>query len=269
MSQAMTAVMASVHAQIPPQLLKLAFPDPYGTSIDALIQNEVIVKRVLIDTNLYSGKNTRIPLLPSYRMPTSYPANFAPAGMPWDCEVYQIPPDACEGYQIAAVLGLRLSASTAGFDVMPYSMGLGTEGNSVATLATGMLRSRTLVDAIQTPHVVLLGNNIVRVTPRVFEYTFDLDCLISFDAEYTNLDGGMIAHLQPLVVAAVKQYIYTQLIIAIDQNQVQAGQVIGKVREIVESYSTAGEEYDTALTTFRGHSMLSPDQNIQLLSYML
>jgi hypothetical protein len=258
-----------VYAQIPKDILEVAFrPKDYGVTIDRRIQDVVVSGRVLPDCNINAGKIKRIPLsvcvdeqvLPDPGLSTSL--NPSPGSL------YRVPANARENRDIVGVIDITYLYDYAGFSDSP--VGFGAIGNTVRTMAAAMLSSQTGRNNNLTPTPVLLAGNMVLINPtNSFINDWTLVCRLAYDEEFTNINNAAVLPLAQLITTATKSYVWTNLVVRIDQAALSGGQEIGQFKTIVDKYESAEEQYRADLQRFRGAALFDPDATRYFLRKML
>jgi hypothetical protein len=261
-----TAVLSRVMATIPRVILEKGFePKKYRTSLDERILEEVVRRRVLIDINTNSGKLTKIPLRDQYREDVSSVAFMSVLAFNAGSDYYRIPPEAREYRDINVALRCLTITGYGGFgDGTPYPMA--SFGNSLANTAQMALASRTLDAEPRAPMPILHDGNIIEVAPRLLGAQLMLECLLEYDAEFTNLPNSAIPQLTDLIGAATKAWLHNNLIIAIDMGEVVSGAQIGAFKQKVEEYRDAETEYNELVRKFKAAAVQGdPKQMAQLI----
>jgi len=256
-------VIARLTRSVPQEILRVAFDDGgrgASVSIDAHIKREIIEAHVLPELNATCGKPKQIPLLGGYLVPTT-DARRTFSGAMMVGSIFQIPANEREDRPIVEVRGLSFgfAYSQQAGQVSPLSMA--GQGDSMASLARAVLSSHTLADGNITPRAILRSGNLIQVVPNMMAEGILCNCVLGYDAEFTNIPGGMLDPLTRYVIAVTKGYIYNKLTIQIDQGQLLGGAMLGRFKEIVDRYEQEGsdEVQATLLDNFRGGSILDPD----------
>ena len=268
-SNAMSHVMSYIYANIPSEILELAFNARDNmTTIDALIEMEVITGRVLMDTNLITGRRKNIPLRDDWKLTLENPNGWY-TGLITDAAVYQIPPEAREHKAIIAVDRIVFSTQVTA-QGMNYPTVQGLEyGNTATGLMREVLNSRTMAQQpiIPVPH--MLNSSMIKITPNIWTESLVLQCRIAFDEKFTNMDVNLIKPLREMALHAVRAYIYNKLVVKIDVNEMVNGVAIGRVKEIIDAYSDANALYLEALTGFQGNTFMATENLAEYLRYMI
>ena len=258
MINAFANALRSIYNNIPVEILEATFrPRDYNVTLDQRIKDVIISGRVLPDCNVNVGKIKRIPLqaCESVRI---LPAQLDVAVVnPTQGVLFRIPPEAREHRDIVGVIDV----------VYPYAylsyangaFGFGQFGNSVSNLAAAALDSHTLSSACITPTPTLMANNMVLLNPaNSFLSEWVLLCRLAYDEEFTSLNRSSVQPLTNLILTATKAYIWTTMIIKIDQAVLSGGQELGQFKSIVEDYRSSLEQYDKDLLNFRGSAVFDP-----------
>lgn len=233
---------------IPKEVLKQAFmPTRYDPtrlaryydnttplSIDALIRDQLIYGRVLPDIDLISGSEDFIPL--------------SCAKQEWIDQfnsIYRFNDEVMGGRTITGVY--EVTYSYASNSMLGGYGGYGaynTRSSALLKSARDVLRSSVGTPSQSTAYVQLVGHNAVMVndiTP--IQNAGALRCRISNDPNLTNLQPSYHQRFATLALYATQAYIYTALVIDLDEGMLRGGQQIGRFREIVDSYANADQMY--------------------------
>lgn len=264
-------VMSGINRVIPPQILKAAFtPEIHGKSLDACIMEQVIIPYVLKDAIVSAGKQKTIYLEAPWRVPLDVPkGDYRYPGLSTGASVYTIPPHAREHRDIVDIIRVRFASAVASAHAASGTGFIVERGNSISNLLDASLRSRTYSDVPLEPTAQFLNNNMVRVCPGIHTDGLVLECLLSYDEEFTNLSKSSYQALQSMAISAVKIYIYTQLRIPIDANQVINGVSVGVFKEIVEGYSQELAVYEERKVEFAGSTIMDPQRSAVLAGLAL
>ncbi len=258
MINAFTAALRRIYATIPIEVLEAAFrPTDFQVSLDQRIKDCIISARVLPDCNINAGKIKRIPLstcLVEYVRPDP---GFSSLLSPTSGTLYRVPAAAREYRDIVGLIDLAFP-----YDYIGYSdaqQGFGINGNTLSSLASAVLDSHTHRSACLTPTPILMANNVVSINPNnSFLDDWVLIVRLGYDDEFTNLSNSSVYPLTDLIVTACKAYIWTRLIIRIDQGVLEGGQALGTFKAIVDSYQSAIDEYPDKLDKLNGSALFDP-----------
>lgn len=238
--------ISDVKAAIPREILERTFMKPDNvalgqrqsfnpTSLDFRIRTLVIEGNVLPDCNLVGGTEVTIPLV-----------EVLPQWISDYNVLYRIPKHLTQNRSI-----LRLIHMTFGDGGVVGSMNLAIQGRSaMMDAAQGVLQAHLPIPIISTANMEIVGENVVLVKDNItMPGNPYLRCVIEGDSELNHLQPTSYRHFSKLVVLATKQYIFNNIAIPMDQAALSGGMALGRIREIVDGYSDAYEQYDEYFET--------------------
>lgn len=242
--------------KIPMELLQVAFQrDEWNhyynnISLDEQIRIKVINPRVLFDCNMVGGQQVLISL-----------EGLAPLSATQNMIVYRIPAERVGNRSIVSVLSISYTPHDTMFGTMgeltafasPLSM------NSVANVTQRISDSVSLAPVVSNAQVELIGHNTIAIHENRITSTYFLRCLVENEENLNNIKPRTFYNISKLVELAVKSYIYNKLIVRIDQAYLQGGQELGRIKEIVDSYSDSEELYQTYLKEVMSKVLLMND----------
>jgi hypothetical protein len=233
-----------VRRRIPAAILDLAFKDQDKVvpnlrwvkknkieSLDSKIVSEVIDDKVNVDCNLKGANQITIPL----------------EGVPFEnvshtTRIYFVPYEHTEGRRIVTALSLNY---------LRYNGSLTTNatnavGNQLLSAGRDMFKAVSSMPIVSTANCEIIGDNVilVRDTVRHLSDNMSLTVLVENSDGMSNLKPGAYKVYAKLVELATKAYIYNKLAISIDMGVLHAGMNLGKIREIIDGYADAQEQYD-------------------------
>ena len=242
---AISKALTDIKYIIPVEVLNLAFNDdtPYyrkqPISLDEIILLKVIRPRVLYDCNMVGGQEALVPLdglLPDYS--DSY------------TQIYTIPKNRTDNRSIMSALSISY---------FPYAGAYGSAGVNYSTagaLSQGILAStaqRAMDSYSATPpvsvaYVDLIGENVImfRDSYRMTQAYF-LRCVLANEDNLNNINIRSYSNFSKLCELAIKSYIYTTMVVKIDQAYLQGGQQLGAVKEIIDEYKDSEQMYQDYL----------------------
>lgn len=242
------------------------------TTIEDKILNKVLKKRVLLDANIIGGIETIIPL-----------TNVQPSYYEQYYTIYNIPSDLTMNKEIMSVLGMA-SVPINGYlnSLGSYSNSQNNNGvNSINGNNAFMSVANRMGDAISPASVLnntnleLVGYNTVLVYANYrLISNFGIRVVLENESNLNNIQPRSYKNFSMMCVLATKAYLYNKLIIPINSGMLAGGQDLGVFKSILESYSSAEDDYrvfikevwggvaymndNTRYSRFLG-SMLSPD----------
>ena len=247
---ALMYALQECHFQIPEEILQAAFNiDEQSTtinltSLDDKILRKCVRKRVLLDANIVGGMEVIVPL--NNITPLYYENNYT---------VYQIPPELTMNREIVSVLSLTSLPVVSGFNGTSSNdggFGTGNGGNSsygggfnpIMAVANRIGDSAAISGIMHEAHLELVGFNTVLVYAhyRTIAY-LALRVVVENESNLNNIQPRSYKNLSMLCVLGVKAYIYNKLSIAINSGYLSGGQDLGMFKNIIDSYSSAEEDY--------------------------
>lgn len=227
--------------RVPPQILKIVFSSgrrswgrQQGTiSIEEQIMALVIRPRVMVDTEIASSILTNIPIDKCDQVRVDRNT--------WTVTV---PKSLTDGRSILSVQEIQYASYNA-TTVNPPALQM---RSSVYSNAERLLAANEVPPIASNHRVDIVGENVVLISEvPVLMPNLMLSCLLGTDENLSHLKPKYYNDFARLVEYAVKSYIYNQYVIELDYGEIEGGQAIGRVKEIIESYSDMEELYQTYL----------------------
>jgi hypothetical protein len=201
-----------------------------NTSLDKAIYDTVIVPRILVDADLIGGTEAFVPLLDVDReMVNDYTS------------VYYIPKRLTQGRSIISVNNITFNDPT-----YATTYGAAASGNNSVMLrgAQAMVDAMGTIPVTSTANVQLIAENTVMVRDSILlPANIYLRCQLANDENLSNLQPRSYKYLVKLIQLAVQSYIYNELKIRIDMNELIGGQSLGVFKDIVDSYAESEQMY--------------------------
>jgi len=264
-------IMARVMQGIPKPVLQIAV-HKYNTdnhaslTITSFIQEVIITKVILPELNLTGGLLKTIPLKNSWLELT--PGDHAGyAGDDGPYSLFRVPPEARDNLPISSIISIQYPYNTyLGGGVNSSDIGMG--GFCLIDQIDEVLNSYTLARPRNHPVGRLLSGDLVRLTPTQYSVqNWLMTCRLDFDSAFTNIHDHAVVPLAKTVVAAIKQWCHTNLMIDIDRAWMETGADIGTIKSTIEGYSDAGEQYNEAMTQLRGSLWMDPSHRRLMMYY--
>lgn len=248
MSNAVTQAVSYIKNRIPKKVLELTFMRREaltghlrrGTrSLDAEIIKNVIEGIVIPDCNRHGG--TELPL---------YIGNLVPVSKERGGTVYKIPKDMTNGAEIIDCQYASFIDNLSGMG--PSSpFGLGHKGYSHLSSLAALNMQTTMGESITGTSdcsVISSADNTIFITSVSGHLSVKWVLLtIENDQVINRLNPKSYTEFSKLCLYACKMYIYNNLLVELDQGYIEGGAEIGQVKNIVESYSDAADNYDDYL----------------------
>jgi len=242
-----------INSKIPREILHeaLCADEPASTvnltSIDDKILRKILKKRVLIDANIVGGIETTIPL-----------NNIAPSYFEHYYTVYQIPPDLTNNKEIISALSIAFMPANGYFgNVGGYGMGSLPNNSSVGgfqtfnpvmNVADRIGNAAASMGTLSNAHIEIVSYNTLLIYAHFRTLTsFGVRVILENDSNLNNIQPRSYKNLSKLCILGTKMYIYNKMIVALNSGYLSGGQELGVFKSIIESYSSAEEDYETFL----------------------
>lgn len=247
---------------IPREVLKQAFmPTRYDpsrqsryydnsipTSLEALIKDQVIVGRVMKDINLVSGTEVNIPL----------------ANVEWERidnfnTIYRLDDRATAGRTITSTYEVTYGRGNTGINDGSNSYaGYVSNSSSLLKASKDILKASTGLSAVSTSYVQLIGHNVIMVNDVSPAGGYGiLRCQVSNDPNLNNIRTQYHQDFATLCLYATRAYVYSSLVIDLDEGMLRGGQQIGRFREIVDNFMDADTMYIEELVRWQKIGVLN------------
>lgn len=210
-----------IHREIPEMILNLAFGvtvweyQSNRISLDARIRSEVIHGIVVPDCNIVGGEIVTIPL---YNCEWEY--------LPYGVRI-TIPLSETHHRYISAILSVEMVNRT----LEPYQL---TEGHPAPT---------------GSPEVYLVAPNVIFLPINPINRFAHVRCTLENDPNLANYSQKAQYDLAELSVRAAKALIHNKLRMSVTITASTGGNVDGRIREVVDGYADAWEQYREFLKT--------------------
>jgi len=229
--------VSRIMREIPSEILHMAFlrKSTYfsvETSLEKQITDLVIKSVVLRDTNIVGGMTVTIQLEKCSL--TYYEKNPTQHNL-----VIKVPYLATNGKKILSPLSLV--ADTGG------RSGYNSSDNAIlSSLNNKMEHDAFIGEGIATSNLELIAPNTILVYDEVSMVVNGyIKVLIENNEKLSNLSPKSYLNFGELCVLAAKQYIYNKLVIDLDKGALYSGHELGKIADIINSYESATDEYNT------------------------
>ena len=212
------------------QLLTRGNASPFPVTLDARIREEIIEKRVRVDTDLVGGTQVTIPL---WRLEPELLDSF------WNV-IYRIPKQLTQNRSISSVLSV-----TFGQGSVMGTTNMGMQGASpMLDGVSSVLSSALPIPMVSTAYVQLIGENTILIQGNMILSTqMNLRCYLESDDEFSQLIPQQLHQFSQLCVLATKSYLYNQLIVETDMARLVGGMEIGQFKQILDGYADSEQSY--------------------------
>lgn len=235
---AIQKALTDIKFQIPSEILNIGFNqydvlDNRLVNIDEKIMSRVIRPRVMMDANLVGGIEIRI--------------NVGECGIQLlsDNEfIITVPKTLTSGRPIISALSL-VSTALGYMQTSTYPSMQGTE-----SVLTNMANNLDTQNLVQTSKLELIAENTILVQdPTVYLQYGVMRVIIANDTNMSNINARSYLAFSKLCILAVKAYIHNYAIVKMGRSYISNGHELGIVKEIIDSYSDANNEYLEYLNT--------------------
>ena len=217
-------------------VLELALREKHRTinniiTLEEKIRTQIIISKVLRDVKLLSGIRKSIPLDKCRLKQMEDTFDY----------VIEVPNTVLSGRDIVSASTITLSG--------PNTKNV-TSGNGILDAGSRILDSYASSPVIEVSRLELIGKNIILATVEGYE-----PHLTSGYLECNLASGNNMSHIHPrsyrdfakLCRKAAQSVIYTKLYSKLDEGYVKGGHNISRIKDIVDSFSDAEEQYDELL----------------------
>lgn len=237
--------LSRIRMAIPSKILDIAFynhsmNEMLGEmiSIDQNIRDLIIRDRVMVVINSINGEMKDVPLHSCKILSGSLLKGY----------LYQIPKSQTEGRNVISIQNVTLKQMGSAFTgASNYSNVV--SGNDMSTLVASSLRKSSIPPRYSFTDFIYRNNNIVFLPTAISMFPIEAHfrCILENDANMTNLAREAQVAFGKLCVLACKGYIYNELLPKLDQGYIEGGAEIGVIKEMIDSYSDANEQFDEFL----------------------
>jgi len=234
---AVQKALVDIKFSIPPEILTIAFQEMNQQlnsmlSLDDRILSAVIRPRVMVDCNLVGGIETRVDL---NMCSISYLSNRE--------FIAEVPKELTNGASIITVLSLVsnvIYTRSTNYNEMPGAL----------SASMNMMNNLNTETVVQTSRLELIADNVVLIEdPTIHLVNGILRCVVENSPNMENINPRSYNAFSKLCILAVKSYIYNSTIVKLDKGYVYGGHDLGIIKDIIDNYSSAEEEYQEYLNT--------------------
>ena len=229
---AITKAISEAKFRIPMEILNLTFTNNShftNESLDEMMLSAVVRPRILIDCNLVGGELIFVPLSKAefrYNGPDGFVVHF--------------PKSLTKNRSIVSAMSVSSSQH-----MYPSNMNDMYYNNEVMSAGVTMVQNVSNHTLIHSSSLEMMGDNVVYVHQQLPNAN-DLTMRVRIEN-----DGELMSNINPrsypafshLVVLGIKAYIYNKLVIMLDKGYLHTGHELGRVKDIIDEYQSADEEY--------------------------
>ena len=215
-----------IERKIPREILDLVFSKRGVYSLEHMIEMNILRGMLAVDLNLLRGVELVVPI------------DKCLVHTETDGAYIEIPQDILKGRKIVSVLSLAstayMSRQHGGLDGAMEKMGMNTIGGYYGFANTDM---------------EIVSDSEIWVDNFTYSGGMTLRIVVEYSSRLHEINPRSNVHLIKVFELAAKYYIYTKLIIKLNNGELYHGASLDTIKEIVDSYSEAGDEYNEHLIT--------------------
>lgn len=257
---AIDKALQEIRAKIPLPILNRAFINRIqehrivAVSLDSVIRDQIIAQRVWADCSLNSAQQMLIPL-----------NQIRPESPDAYSYIYRIPKSMTNGRSIMSVLDVVYYiaqgwAAYGGQNATTATMGSQCENTTTLQAARALKDVDGPIPMISTANAQIIGENVILINDNSgLVVTGGAHVMLAHDEQFSNIKPALYRLFGQLCTLATKSWIFNNLEIEIDRNELVAGMALGKMKEVVERYSDAEEQYQELLDTRWSKAQLAND----------
>ena len=257
---AIDKALQEIRATIPLPILQRSFINTIehyqmlNVSLDSVIRDQVISQRVWADCSLQGAQQILIPFRELKPMqPDAY--SF----------IYRIPKSMTNGRSIMSVLDVVYYVAQGlvaygGSYSMVNSLTTSNENSPILQAGKALRDVDGNIAQISTANAQIIGENVIFINDNSgLVVAGGAHVKLAHDDQFSNIKPELYGAFSKLCVLATKAWIFNNMEIIIDRNEVWSGMVVGKFKEIVDRYSSAEEMYQEYKDTTWRKAQVSAD----------
>lgn len=245
---------------IPTEILKMAYLESHlsgfgvrtkQNTLEDAIRTKTILSRVIEDTNMV-GQLTIVDL-----------TGIVPKNLDENNYIFEIPPERVGFRTIVSVMSINYyrSSVTPGTAFASSPSFMPTVGSDLTLATQKAMDSRGNIPIVSTSECSVVGHNVLMVRNHFRGSALtEARCRVENDETLQNMPMTMSPIFSKLCIYAVKSFIYRTLFIKLDRGAIDRGHEIGAIKQIVDSYSDAEENYITCRQEEWGASAVMADR---------
>jgi len=240
-------------------VLKFAFEDTKAippVPVYTAIRKQIIDNIVWHDICMTAARPREVIIQPEWYEDSVEEDTQINMGAVTSFSLHRIPPSYRDNLPIVTV-----------YRISPVGIALGTgfaapmHGGTAVGVGMQVMDSIAHNNYVPIPMVELIDDDLIRLSPA--QYTgsnWNLQLGIAYDHEFHGFPINSVRTLALLVVAAVKRYIYKEKRIDLDQGVIETGAEYPSVTQIIDTFSSAEQEYEELLHSLRTRTKLDPQR---------
>lgn len=240
---------------IPKEVLDFAFLEIHHNgifspinNIKTQIRNKVIYDRVLPTLNIKGGEEIIINL-------SDVPMEIADRGSAY---IWKVPKTMTKGRSIRSVLNITFSDTIN--NIAGNAITNQMYSSNEAVLEARIINGSGVPYLSSTADVFIIADNVLysNLPLNTSSYTL-LRCVMDFDLQLSGINHRFAKLFSKYIVLAVKEFIYKDTIVRMDQGVLHMGKELGKIKDIIEGYDGAEEEFEEMTDNVIGKALILAD----------
>lgn len=241
---AIDKALQEIRATIPLPILQRSFINTIehyqqlNVSLDSVIRDQVIAQRVWTDCSLQGAQQV---LIPFRELRPQQPDGYS--------FIYRIPKSMTNGRTIMSVLDVVYYVAQGlvaygGSYSMVNSLSTSCENSPILQAGKALRDVDSNIALISTANAQVIGENVIFINDNSgLVVSGGAHVMLAHDDQFSNIKPNLYNAFGKLCVLATKAWIFNNMEIVIDRNEVWSGMAIGKFKEIVDRYSSAEDLY--------------------------
>ena len=247
MNNAITYALRYIKRDIPIRILNEVFlkdlPYQRGTvrNLESVIKQKVIYDIVKPDSDTVGGRELKIDV-----------SRLTPVSVENDGIILKIPMEMTGGCKINSCRFASFIYNDSSSIGLSYSSGylngyapVNTIGGAAANILTAS--SPDQITGTADCHVVPDGDNVVFIKCKSRQKIYWLNVTTDYDDAFNQISPKSFQDFGELCLLATKGYIYTKMIVDLDEGKIAAGSELGSFKNIIDGYSDANKSYNEYL----------------------
>lgn len=247
MNNAITYAIRYIKREIPPRILNEVFlknrPYSRGTvrNIESIIKQLIIDEIVGPDANIVGGRELKIDV-----------SRLAPVNVENDGIVLKVPMEMTGGCRISSCKFASFIYNDTTSVGLSYSSGymngyapVNTIGGAAANILTASTPDQ--ISGTADCHVAPGGDNVVFIKCKSRQKIYWLNITTDYDEAFNQISPKSYPDFAELCLFATKGYIYTNMVVDLDEGKIAAGSELGAFKNIIDGYSDANKNYNEYL----------------------
>lgn len=247
MNNAITYAIRYIKRDIPARILNEVFlkdlPYQRGSvrNLESIIKQKIIYDIVKPDSDTVGGRELKLDV-----------SKLTPISVENDGMVLKVPMEMTDGCKINSCIYASFVRGDFASVGTTYSSGFMNgyaSVNSIGGAASSILGASSPEQITGTTdcHVSPEGDNVVFVKAKARQKIYWLSVYTDYDDAFNQISPKSFQDFAELCLLATKGYIYTHMIVELDEGKISAGSELGSFKNVIDGYSDANKSYNEYL----------------------